>query len=446
MAATVEISPLEQRTLAKVKRYMFLYVLLGQIFYQFDRTNIGFAQLTMGRDLHLTGKAFGLASSIMFISMFLMQFPAGLAFEKFGAKRWLTFIMAGWGIVSFLQAFVTTGGQLSTLRFLLGIFEAGFMPGTYLVISIWFRGKNHGTAMSAMLAGIALAGILGSPYAGWVLGKHFLGLTGWRLLFLSEGLVTMVLALIGWFILADGPERASWLKPEERKFMVNYIGEYQAQKVASGVVEKSSVWAALKDFRIIMLFIGLSLSGFSAQVFTFFIPTLLKTVRAGTSNQYVGWLAIGPPLLYGIVAYTWGKHADRTEPTRHWHTVLPVLVSAVAILLFPLAKVPLAAMLCLALVQGGTAGWFVNFWPVANMVVGKKTIAKSTAFINSGNMALNFLGPIFFGWTMDITGKPMLGMYTCFGVLLVTFVVMNVFFFRYKAQLRKTKAARATAG
>jgi ACS family tartrate transporter-like MFS transporter len=441
MSDSVEVSELERRTLAKVKRHMLLYILLGQIFYQFDRSNIGFAHLTMGKELALTAQAFGLASGIFALSAFLMQIPAGLCFEKFGARRWLTFIMVAWGLDVFALAFVTNSVQLVVLRFLLGVFEAGFLPGVYILISLWFKGKNHGVAMATLMLGLALSGVLGGPFAGWILDKSFLGLSGWRLLFLIEGSLTVVWSLSALRIVNDGPEKASWLKPEEREFMVKYLAEYQAQKVAAGAIEKSSLWETFKDRRIITLLFGFAFSGWIASTFTFFMPTLLKRAGTGLSNQTVGFLAMGPYIVYAVVAYTWGKHADRTEETRHWHCVLPLLVSAAGILLYPLATVPLVAMISLAMVQAGTAGFFVNFWPTANMVVGKKTIAKSTAIINSGMQAMSFVSPIFFGWAMDVTGNTKLGMYTCVGVLLLNFALMNIFFFGYKAQLRQKKQA-----
>jgi ACS family tartrate transporter-like MFS transporter len=418
---------------------------VGQLFLQLDKTNIGFAHLTMGNDLALTAQAFGFASGIFALSAFLMQIPAGLLFEKLGARRWLTFIMMAWGLVGVAQAFVANAVQLTILRFLLGAFEAGFVPGLYILISLWFKGKHHGTATAGIQMGLALSGILGGPFAGWILGKSFLGLAGWRSLFFIEGGLTVVWALIALVILHDGPGKTSWLKPDEREFMANYLAEYQAQKVADGAIEKSSLWDALKDLRIVTLILAYTCAGWVASTFSFFLPTLLKRAGSGLDNQTVGFLSMGPYIVIAVVAFTWGAHADRTEKTRHWHCVLPLLVGAVGILLYPIATVPLLAMLCLALVQAGNTGFFVNFWPTCNMVVGKKTIAKSTALINSGTQAGYFVAPVFFGWALDATGNTTLGLYACVGVMLLNFAIMNVFFFRYKAQIKKAQATAATS-
>jgi ACS family tartrate transporter-like MFS transporter len=442
MSVPVEVSEPDRLTLAKVKRHMFAYIILGQAFVQLDRTNIGFAQLTMSKELAITATAFGFASGIFALAAFFMQVPAGLLFEKLGARRWLTFIMVGWGLVVVAQAFVTNKEELIVLRFLLGALEAGFVPGAYVLISLWFRGNNHGTAISGLQIGAAAAGILGAPFAGWLLDHSFFGLSGWRNLFLIEGSLTVMWALIALAILHDSPAKTSWLKPEEREFMTTYLAKYQAQKVADGAVEKSTVWDALKDLRIVTLIVCYTCAGWVSATFAFFIPTLLKRASAGLDNQTVGFLAMGPYIVMAVVAFTWGAHADRTE--RHWHCVLPLLVSAVGILIYPQATTPLVAMLCLAMVQAGSTGFFVNFWPTCNMIVGKKTIVKTTALINAGTQAGSFVAPIFFGWATDVTGNTTLGLYVCVGVLLLNFVIMNGFFFRYKAQ-QKRQAATVTA-
>jgi ACS family tartrate transporter-like MFS transporter len=433
------VSASERRILNKVKRYLFLYIFLGQVFYQFDRSNIGFANLTMGHELGLNAEAFGFASGIFGLSAFLMQLPAGFAFDRLGPRRWMTGIMVAWGLTVLCQGFVTDGAQLAVLRFMLGVFEAGFLPGVYIIISIWFRGRHHGAAMATLMLGLASANIFGGPFSGWVLGTHFFGLSGWRNLFVIDGALTVVWALASLGILYDGPEKARWLKPDERAFMSRYLAEYQAEKKASGATEKASLWESLKNPEVVTLMLAFGFSGWIASTFTFFIPTLLKRAAAGVSVQYVGFLMMGPYIVYAIVAQFWGRHADRTE--RRWHSTLPLLVSVVGILLYPIAKTPLIAMAAVCLIQAGTAGFFVNFWPTANMVAGRNAIAKSTALINSGQQALSFLGPIYFGWALDKTKSTDLGLYTAIGVLVLNFALMQYFFIQYNARQKRLAAS-----
>lgn len=438
MPVSAEAIELERDTLAKVMRNMMVYIIVGQFFFQLVRTNIGFAQLTMGKEIALSATAFGFASGIFSLSSFFMQVPAFMLFEKFGAKRWLTFIMVAWGLVVVVQGFVTNTVELIIMRFLLGVFEAGFVPGLYILISLWFKGKDQGTATSGIQMGLALSGILGGPFAGWILGKTLFGLSGWRSLFVIEGAMTVIWALIALRIVNDSPEKASWLNTREREFMINYLAEYQAQRAANGAIEKASLWEALKDLRIVSLILSFTCVSWVVATFVFFTPILLKTVGKGLDNQTIGFLSMGTYIINALVAFTWGKHADKTE--RHYHCVMPLLVGVGGILLYPIATTPLPAMVCLAMVQAGTTGFFVNFWPTCNMLVGKKTMAKTTALINAGSQAGSFLAPIFFGWAQDATGKTNLGLYVCVGVLLLNFTVMNIFFFSYKTRLKKQAA------
>jgi len=432
MSTVVEVSELERRALRKVKRYVLAYILFGQLFYQLCRTNIGFAQLTMGHALGMKAEAFGFASGIFAFSAFVAQVPAGLLLEKFKAKYWLTFTMVAWGLVVVGQAFVHSGTQLVVLRFLLGIFEAGFNPGVFVLISIWFKGKDQGVASSCIQMGLGLSAVVGSPFAGWILGTSFLGLEGWRSLFLVEGVLTVIWAFLALRILDDDPARTSWLDRDEREFMVKYLGDYQARKVSRGAVATSGIWDVLKDSRVVTLLVAFALTGWVTGTFLFFSPILLKRVTAGVSNQTVGYLSVVPYAAMAVATYFWARHADKTE--RHWHCVSPLLVCAAGILLYPFAKTPIAAMVCLSIVQVGNGCFFANFWPACNLVVGKEAIAKATAFLYAGNLLASFIAPVFFGWLLDKTNSTGLGLNTAAATVIITFVLMNVFFFRYKAQ------------
>ncbi len=147
-SASVLASELEQRSLFKVKLFLFTYIAIGNFVWNLDRNNIGFAQLVIGRELAIKATLFGFAAGILALASFLMQVPAGLFFEKFGAKRWMTFTMIAWGVASMAEAFITSGTQLVVLRFVVGVFEAGFTPGIYCLITRWLKGVHYGKAGS----------------------------------------------------------------------------------------------------------------------------------------------------------------------------------------------------------------------------------------------------------------------------------------------------------
>jgi MFS family permease len=421
--------------LAKVRRHILGFIIVGQLFVQLDRTNIGFATLTMSKDLAIRATVFGFASGVFALGAFFAQVPAGLALERLGTRRWLTTIMLAWGTVSCAQAFVASDIQLAVLRFLLGAFEASFVPGVYILISLWFRGDKHGTAISAVQVGTAMSGVLGAPFAGLLLSHSLFGLAGWRNLFLIEGSLTLLWASVGFYLVWDGPEKCVWLKPEERLAMINHLAQDDLRHTTRGVRARASVSEAIKDWRIALLIVAYTCAGWVTATFAFFIPTLLQAAGQGLNPQTVGFLAMGPYLVMAITALTWGAHADRTE--RHWHCVLPLLVSALGIMIYAGYKTPLIAMLCLAMVQAGSTAFFVTFWPTAGMVVGKEALAKASALISAGTQASSFFAPIVFGWALEATGHATIGLYICVGVLLLNFAVMNVFFFKYKYDQRR---------
>lgn len=441
MSASVQASAVERRALSKVKWYLLIYIVMGQFLNQVSRVNIGYAQLTMGKDLALQAQAFGFAAGIFAVSAFLMQVPAGLLFQKFGPRRWMTFIMIGWGIVTFAQTFVQNGTQLAALRLLLGVFEAGALPGMVVLISIWFRDRDQGLAQSFIMIGLGLSGVIGGPFSGWILDKAFFGFTGWRMLFLIDGLLTVVWAILSLLIVYDSPEETRWLKPAEREFMSKYLSEYQIQKKAHGALDLS-MWAAMKDLRIVLLMISYFCAGWISSTFAFFSPTLLQSVRHGVSNQYVGFLAAGPYLVIMILPAIWGRHADATGE-RHWHCLIPQLMGAACLLFFPMAKAPFIAMLVLCVEQFGNSGYNVNFWPSANLVVGRNTVAKTTALIHVANYMGQFVAPVFFGWSKDFSGGTKLGLYSCSAIFMLSFLVMHIFFVMYKHQQKKIAATPA---
>ena len=432
MSDLMKVSATQQRTLSKVRWLLFTYIFAGQVFVQMDRTNIGFAKLTMSTDLAISATAFGFASGIFALGAFFSQVPVGIMFERLGPRKWLTGIMVAWGIIVMCQGFVTSATQLAVLRFLLGALESGFVPGVNLMINSWFRSREHGSLISGIQVGTATSGIIGAPFAGWVLVHSLFHQASWRTLFMVEGGLTILWAFVSLLIVYDRPEETAWLTPGERVFMTDHLAQDQNARAKRSVVDKQDLWQILKEPRILLLILAYTCAGWVSATFAFFIPTLLQTAGKGLNPQTVGFLAMGPYILMAIVAYTWARHSDRTE--RHWHCVLPLLFGAAGVALYPFAKTPFVAMISLGIVQASSTAFFVTFWPTCNEVVGRKTIARSTALISAGTHATSFIGPIYFGWAIDKTGNTNLGLYTCIAVLLINFLAMNVFFYKYASR------------
>jgi ACS family tartrate transporter-like MFS transporter len=418
----------EHLVLRRVTWRLSTYLLIGQVLLQLDKTNVGFAQLTMGRDLALSAGGFGLASGAFSLAVLLFQLPSSKLLAIFGVRRWLTANMLLWGCTCIAEAFVRNGAQLIALRFLLGIFEAAAVPGWIVLVNRWFRQNKHGQTIGILGVAVAVAGLVGGPLAGWLLHHMFFGLAGWRNVFLWEGAATLGCAAVSLTVLYDCPASAPWLNNNERKFIEDHIATEH-----SGLVDTASrpdnVYRWMSDWRIYFLAVSFFCAGWINGILAFFSPTLLQMAGRGVSVQTVGLLSLGPSLIQGIVSVTWGRDSDR-RGKRHWHLLGALAAGAAGALLYPmLSGHALLTMMCLMLVQGAMAGFVVTFWPTVNLVVGRTAIIKVAGVILTASQLGHFLSPIVFGRLLDAYGQASLGLELAAAVLVLNCAVMGAFFY-----------------
>jgi ACS family tartrate transporter-like MFS transporter len=211
-----------------VRLLPFLFVLY--ITNYLDRTSVAYAALGMSRDLGLSDRVFGLGAGIFFISYVAFQIPGALLVERWSARRAITTIMIAWGSLTALTALVHTPNQLYLARFVLGVAEAGFFPGVIVYLSHWFIQQDRAKATSNFMSAIPLSFIVGSPLAGWILGHQWLGLVGWRWLFILEGLPAIVLGAAAFFYLTDWPRQAAWLGPDQQQWIEQRLEEEKSPR------------------------------------------------------------------------------------------------------------------------------------------------------------------------------------------------------------------------
>jgi MFS transporter, ACS family, tartrate transporter len=385
---TVEfVDGTRRRIAARLLPFLFLLYIVNYI----DRTNLAYAALGMSRDLGFSDRVLGLGAGIFFISYVALQIPGAVLVERWSARRMIAGCMIAWGSLTALTGLVHTPGQLYLARFAIGAAEAGFFPGVIVYLSHWFLREDRAKATSNFMGAIPLSSVLGSPLAGWILGHAWLGVTGWRWLFVIEGLPAIVLGSIALFFLTDWPREASWLAVEQREYIDRTLAEGRPVQARA-----LTVWQALRC-RTVLLMAALTFFNYLASYsFIFWFPTLLKR-HAGFSDLQVGLVGAIPFVATFIAMQIDGWHSDKTLE-RRWHAAVPVFVAAGALmfLLVPQFSIPVWVALFTLVGMGST--YLPIAWAIPTETLSQATAATAVGMINSVGSIAGFVGPYVFGY------------------------------------------------
>src|SRR6516225_6427446 len=216
----------------KVSWRLVPFLLLCYVVAYLDRVNVGFAKLQMLSDLKFSETIYGLGAGIFFIGYFIFEVPSNVILHKVGARVWIARIMISWGILSAAMMFVSSPTMFYVMRFLLGVAEAGFLPGIILYLTYWYRAQRRGRVTALFMTAIALAGVIGGPISGWILREMagVSGLAGWQWMFLLEGIPLILVGFIVLFYLDDRIAKAHWLTPGDKSILERNIASEDAEK------------------------------------------------------------------------------------------------------------------------------------------------------------------------------------------------------------------------
>jgi ACS family tartrate transporter-like MFS transporter len=393
-----------------------------------DRINIGFAALTMNKDVGLTSQMFGLGAGIFFAGYFVFEVPSTVILHKVGARFWIGRVMITWGLVSAAMAF--TRGPLSfyTLRFLLGLAEAGFFPGIILYLSYWFPANRRSSVTAMFMAAAPLAGFLGSPVSGALMQMNgLLGLRGWQWLFLVEGVPALLLGVVTFVFLSDRPADAAWLARDEREWLTQAI---QREQAAITDPQSHSAWRALADWKVLAL--SLAYFGTSAGLYTigFWAPLMVKSL--GFSVVRVGFLVAIPNLVAILGMVLWSRDSDRTGE-RYWHAAIACLIAAAGMAMAALAgSSAVLAISGLSLTAFGVSAAKPPLWSLPTMFFGGTAAAASIGLINSLGTLGGFAGPYMIGSTNGAGSHFSRGLSLVGGTLVVSAITIVIL--RFTAQ------------
>ncbi|WP_122563736.1 MFS transporter [Pseudomonas viridiflava] len=394
------------------------FIFICYLFNYLDRVNVGFAKLQMLDALSFSETVYGLGAGIFFIGYVLCGLPSNLALNRFGPRRWIGLMMITWGMFSTCLLFVTTPVEFYVLRFLTGMAEAGFFPGIVLYLSRWYPNQRRGRIMALFMSAIPVSGLLGGPFSGWIL-SHFAagqgGMAGWQWMFLIQGLPTVALGVLAFFLLCDKVEDAHWLTPEQRQRVKTDITQDELNRPVHG---KSSVASVLTmPFIWILGFIYFCIQS-GVYAINFWLPSIIKNL--GFSDALViGWISAVPYLMAGVFMLLVGRSADlRNE--RRWHLVVPMLMGATGLIIAAnFASVPLVAILGLTIATMGALTSLPMFWPLPTALLSASVAAGGLALINSIGQMAGFLSPYLVGWIKDQTGSTTMALYSLAALTIV---------------------------
>ena len=394
---------LEKRIMGKFFCRIIPFLGLLYIAAFMDRVNVGFAALSMNEELGFSNTVYGLGAGIFSLGYFIMEVPGNLIMERVGAGFWIARILITWGIISGLTAWVSTPMQFYGARFLLGIAEASFFPGILYYLSTWCRSPYQAKAVAFFMMSLPICNIIVAPASTYILGISWMGLSGWKWLFILEAVPSLVLGLLTPLFLTNRPQDAKWLNQEERAWLVNALASENAAKLQR---KRYSLLQAFSDRDVLILsaIYFAWVCGFYGV--TLFLPILVKALSSTMTNRTVGYLVMAPYLFGFFAMYAVGHSSDKTGE-RRYHTVAGMLTGALGLAgsVFMADISVTVSMVFYTIAIVGIYGSFGPFWSIPFSFLTSTAAAGTFAMINSiGNLG-GFVGPYAMGFIRDATGS-----------------------------------------
>ena len=401
-----------QSALRKAAYRLVPLLTVAYVFNYLDRTVVGFAALTMNRDIGLSATQFGVGAGMFFLTYCLFEIPSNLALYRFGARRWIARIMITWGFVSAATAFVVGPYSFYAVRLLLGLAEAGFFAGVTYYLAAWFPVQTRSRMLAWFLVGIPVSSLIGAPISGLLLQMDGIwGLSGWQWLFIIVSLPCVLMGLLVLKLLADRPQDAAWLTASERKALVGMLDAETRER------PHTTWWPAIKDIRVLILAavqFGFTLGSYGIGIW---LPLMLKEYHF--SNFAVSMIAAVPYFFASAAMIAWAWHVDRTGK-KIGNLVITCFLAAVGLVVSVLLTGSLTfALTGLTLALIGVTSARAIFWTIPTRFLAGAGAAGGLAFINSIGTAGGFAGPALMGWLKDVTGSFQNGLLVMAGIMLV---------------------------
>ncbi|AEI80098.1 major facilitator superfamily MFS Acs family [Cupriavidus necator N-1] len=415
LQAGTKIRTFEDATYRKVSWRLVPFLMVCFLIAYLDRVNVGFAKLQMSQQLGFSETVYGLGAGIFFIGYFLFEVPSNLALHKFGAKVWIGRIMITWGLLSACFAFVQTPTQFYTLRFLLGLAEAGFTPGIVYYLSCWYPSHRRAKIMAIYCMGSPLSGIIGNPLSGYLMGSMagVAGLGGWQWMFFIEAVPAVLLGCFCFYYLDNSIAKAKWLTSAEKQVL-----ELAKSEDVKAVDPQARVGKVFTDPRVWLISLICFCYVTGQYGITLWLPTFIRST--GVSDPlHIGLLSAIPYMAAIVAMYFFGRSADKHRE-RRWHLIIPCMMGAIGFLALPWVMHNTAlSLVFLSIAAAGILTCTPLFWSLPTAFLSGAALATAIAMSNSiGNLA-GFTSGYMIGYLRDVTQSGNSAYYMIAGTLML---------------------------
>jgi MFS transporter, ACS family, tartrate transporter len=390
------------RTIRKIRIRILPFVFVLFVVALIDRNNIGFAALTMNKELAISSQQFGFIFGIFFFGYSLFEIPSNLLLHRIGARVWIARILITWGIVAILTGFVHTVRELYAARFLLGLAEAGYFPGIILYLTYWFPQREQARAIALFALGLPVTMILGAPVSGFILDHvHWLGVSNWRWLLILEGAPAIVCGVLTYFLLPAAPKEAKFLTTEEKEWIQTELQYEEEQKLEQRQYSALQALASGRVWHLVLIYFGVTVAIYAMNSWA---PQLVKSLSIRYSNSTVGLLVTIPNLVGLAAMILVSRSSDRTLE-RRYHVAIPALMTGTALVLLGVTSSAFFSVALLCLLAAGVFSCLGPFWALPGEFLTGYSAAAGIALINAvGNLG-GFVGPAGIGFISQRTGN-----------------------------------------
>jgi MFS family permease len=400
-----------------------------------DRFNVSFAALRMKVDLGLSDSVYGFGASLFFVTYVVFQIPGAILAEHWSVRKWIARIMVSWGLITVLTASIHGARQFYLARLLLGAAEASFFPAIIVYLTRWFTLKDRARAIAALYAASPVSAFIGSAIAGWLLPAHWMGISGWRWLFIIEGAPAVLAGAIALVYLTDRPREARWLSDAERSAIAGALACENSAKARGGPLRFRD---ACKDARLLLLVTGYFFYIMTVVTNSLWMPTFLQRL-SDLPTAAVARLVMLPAAagVAGLFLNSWSS--DRSGE-RKWHTVIPVAFGGCCYLLIGIATGHFVLVVLLfTLYYFCATSAFPSLWAMPTTFLSETAAAAAFGLINSVGQTGAFVGPIVVGYLNDSTHSIHLSL-SFLGCSLLTSALIFSFLRSANAALCETPA------